>query len=80
MTGDWLLFLNNAVLGVMFLPTLLKKECNVHPATAATYVVMIAVGAAGYFINGQWLPGIPTAVGSLMWGVMLAKVMRSNLG
>ena len=71
--GDYLLFLNNTVLGIFFLPTLLKKDSKVHPLTAVVYVVMITIGAAGYFLNGQWLPGIPTAIGALLWLVMLWK-------
>ena len=74
--GDWLLFANNAVLGIMFVPTLLRSDTRVHPLTAAVYVVMIAIGAAGYFLNGQYLPGIPTAIGSVLWAVMLWKSTR----
>ena len=76
MTGDLLLFLNNLVLGLFFLPTLLRADSRVHPLTALVYVVMIAVGAVGYGVNGQWLPAVPTAVGSVLWLVMLVKSTR----
>ena len=75
-SGDLLLLLNNVVLSAVFIPTLLKPGANVSVVTAGVYVVMIAVGAAGYFMNGQWGPGVATAVGSGLWGIMLIKSIR----
>ena len=74
--GDWLLFANNLVLGLFFLPTLFEPQARVHPITAAVYTVMIAIGAIGYTLNGQWLPAVPTAFGVLCWAIMLAKSIR----
>ena len=76
--GDYLLFLNNVVLTAFFVPTLLKPKANVHSLTAAVYVVMIAIGAYGYALNGQWLPAIPTAFGSFAWFLMLLKGLKHS--
>jgi CHASE2 domain-containing sensor protein len=73
MPGDWLLFGNTVVLDIMFVPTLLKRGANVQLGTAGVYVAMIAIGALGYSVNGQWLPVVPAACGSFLWLLMFLK-------
>ena len=76
--GDILLLINNVVLTAMFLPTVLKKDSRIDVKTGIVYVPMIAMGAIGYFINGQIGPAIPTALGSVLWAVMTVKSWRAE--
>ena len=78
MTGDFLLFINNVVLTIMFLPTVLKKDSRIDVKTGLVYVPMIAIGAIGYLMNGQIAPAIPTAIGSLLWAIMTVKSWRAD--
>lgn len=75
-SGDTLLFVNNLVLTMFLVPTVMKRKANVHWLTAAVYVPMIIMAAIGYALNGQWWPMVPTIIGALLWFVLLLKSWR----
>lgn len=71
--GDLLLFAQNAVLDVVFLPALLSPDSRLPIITVLAYVAMVTTGTCGYLLNRQYLPASAAGTGAFMWLAMLAK-------